>query len=332
MKNGVLLVSPASPYPAVTNGCARLVLDYLTSVFAADNPAYLRVSPGSWDPVEVYRDHRSEGPVRPEALLGGRFSFVFYVGFRPTPFTRALASAFPSFCLTDRHPHPDVPAGLFRGILTHRADAEREGLLLCGGSYDAATYHPNRQGEALAVCVGRIHPDKGQLELVRGYRERIHGRFGLPLRLVGGVEDRDYYEAVRPYLDGVVVQSTMATTADGWLEPPEIAALLNRARFFVSASPRETFGIALAEALACGTTCVVNGSFTGFDPVELGRHVFGPVTGKAGSILDVLEQALEQDVRRDGSDWVRQYSVELSARRQRDFIRRRMQGRAHESV
>src|SRR5262249_7150679 len=161
----------------------------------------------------------------------------------------------------------------------------------CGGSYDSAVYFKNRQGEDLVTSVGRIHPDKGQLELVCGYRERIYERFRRPLLLVGGSDDRDYFEAVRAHIDEVAVRSTLGAAPEGWLAPAQIAGVLNRARYYVSASPRESFGIALAEALACGTTCVVNGDYPGFAPAELQQHVHGSVTGKRGSTLDLLAEA-----------------------------------------
>jgi hypothetical protein len=38
----------------------------------------------------------------------------------------------------------------------------------------------------------------------------------------------------------------------------------------------------------------------------------------------MLEQAIAADVRRDGSDWVKQYSTRQGALRQLDFIERRL--------
>jgi hypothetical protein len=69
---------------------------------------------------------------------------------------------------------------------------------------------------------------------------------------------------------------------------------------------------------------VLNGDFLGFDPTDLRPHVFGNITGKRGSILDVLEEALATDVRLDGSTWVRKYSIRRAAERQMEFIERRL--------
>ena len=42
----------------------------------------------------------------------------------------------PSFCLTDTHPHPDVPEASSAGF-SRIASPRREDLLHCGGSYDS---------------------------------------------------------------------------------------------------------------------------------------------------------------------------------------------------
>jgi glycosyltransferase involved in cell wall biosynthesis len=323
----VLLISSANPYPVVTNGCERLVLDYQRTVFSDYDLHFVATEPGTWAPVAWFHDESICRPCNVDRLLEVDFAFAFFVGFRSNDFSLRVATRVPSFCLTDTHPHPDIPDGVFRGILSHRISMPREDILLCAGSYNSEIFQKNRTGDELILSVGRIHPDKNQLELVNGYRKRIYDRFGLPLYLVGGINDKMYYEKLRPFIDHVSVGSTIEDgrpEVENWRSPVEIAALMNRARFFVSASPKESFGIAIAEALACGTTCVLNGDFWGFDPQDLGPYVFGNIAGKHGSILDVLEEALKVDARLDGSDWVKKYSIWRAAECQIEFVERRL--------
>ena len=307
-----LIVSTASPYPTVTSGCARLVSDYERRMFPDHDMWFLVMQPGAWTPVSLLHGGRSDpdAGVDVDALVARGFEFVLFIGFKDNDFTRRLATALPSFCLTDAFPHPDVPDDLFRGVLSHRADpliAERGDVLLVGGSFDDVVFHPARVSPAdedLVVCVGRIHPDKGQLDVVASYREQVFEPYGLPLHLVGGVDgDAAYANAVAAHVDGVSV------IAHGWRSAEEIARLCNRARLFVSASPQESFGMALIEAMACGTTCLVNGHYPGFAEAELRPHVHGNVAGRQGSTVELVAKTLADDARIDGSDWAMQYSL-----------------------
>ena len=314
MTGSALLVSTANPYPVVTNGCARLVHDYQKSMFPQHDIYFLLARPGDWAPLRLFHHGRPVGEdLRLEHLLAFNFDFVLFIGFKENEFTRQLASARPSFCLTDTYPHPDVPAGLFRGVLSHRTAERHRDLLLVGGSYDDSVFYPDRRDEELVLAVGRIHPDKSQLELVRSYRRAIFDEYGLPLLLVGGVDDPHYFGEVHKYVDNSAIMSSVdpadPLAIGGWRSAQEIAQLCNRARLFVSASPKESFGMAMIEAMACGTTCVVNGDYHGFVAADLRPHVYGHIAAQQGSIIDLVVQALRDDVRIDGSTWAKKYSV-----------------------
>jgi glycosyltransferase involved in cell wall biosynthesis len=325
MRRRALLVSTADPFPVVTNGCARLVSDYQGGMFPDHDVSFLLMQPGSWTPADPAVDV--------DALLTAGFEFVLFIGFKENDVTRVLANGLPSFCLTDRFPHPDVPARLFNGVLTHRNDLHTESpdVLLVGGTFDDSVFCPTRHtskdmvtsndvviSNDIVVSVGRIHPDKRQLDLVASYREQVFEPYGFPLHLIGGVDDTAYWERVAEYVDGESV------VLDGWRSAGEVAAFCNRARLFVSASPQESFGMALIEAMACGTTCIVNGTYTGFAEAELGPHVHGSVTGVDGSTVELVAKALADDVRIDGSAWAMQYSLSRTRPRVARFIDARL--------
>ena len=324
MTRRALLVSSASPYPVVTNGCARLVSDYLTHLFPADRVYLLLTRPGDWAPLGLYFGGQPvAGDLNVSGLLAHDFAFVLFIGFKGNEFTLELARSRASFCLTDTYPHPDVPDGLFRGILSHQSSDPHPDLLIVGGSYDDEVFYPDRAnrdragpdrgGRELVLNVGRIHPDKHQLELVEGYRERIFEEYGLPLYLAGGVADLDYFREVERYIDGVSVVSIIdpgqPLASSNWRSARDIALPCNRARLFVLASPKESFGLALIEAMACGTTCVVNGEYRGFAEADLRPNVYGNITGKRGSVVDLAARALCDDVRIDASEWARKYAL-----------------------
>ncbi|MDQ3825076.1 MAG: glycosyltransferase [Actinomycetota bacterium] len=314
VKRRALLVSTASPYPIVTNGCARLVHDYEVSMFPQYDMYFLLTRTGDWVPVRLFHQGQPvDGGLQIDDLQALDFAFVLFIGFKDNKFTRRLADIHPSFCLTDTYPHPELPNGLFRGVFSHRAVDRHPHILLIGGSYDDTVFYPDRKVEELILAVGRIHPDKNQLELIRSYRQEVFEKYGLPLYLAGGIDNLDYFDEVTRYIDGVAVASSIdpgdPLAIDSWRSAEEIAELCNRARLFVSASPKESFGMAMIEAMACGTTCVVNGDYRGFVASDLRPYVYGHITGSQGSVVEIVAQALHDDIRIDGSRWAKKYSV-----------------------
>jgi glycosyltransferase involved in cell wall biosynthesis len=93
---------------------------------------------------------------------------------------------------------------------------------------------------------------------------------------------------------------------------------------FVMASPKESFCIALVEAMACGTTCVVNGDYWGFDKADIRPNVYGSTTEKRGFILDSIDEALSKDIRVDGSEWVKKFSLKETKKTLLDFVNERL--------
>lgn len=329
MKKKALIVSSANPYPVVTSGCERLIVDYQYHLFSDYDVHFLATDPASWQPLGLYhQDELVARAVTLDDLLSHSFEFVFFVGFKSNEFMRRLAARVPAFCLTDTHPRDDLPDELFKGIIAHRTADPNASLLLMGAAYDSDTFFKQRRPEEFVLCVARIHPDKNQLELVRGYKERIFEKHGLPLYLVGGVGDAAYFSRVNEYIDRASVLSTtdrkQPTATSAWRSPAEIAALCNRARLFVMASPKESFCMALIEAMACGTTCVVNGHYWGFDEADIRPNVYGHTTARQGDILTLVDEALSHDVRIDGSVWARKFSLNETRGKLLAFINERL--------
>jgi glycosyltransferase involved in cell wall biosynthesis len=331
MKPRALIVCSDSPYPVVVGGYERLISEYQRGVFS-DYDTYILVC--------HYRDGAEllhyGAPVPPQLmaqiLFEENFDFSLFIhpdiDFNDRELITPLAERIPSFCFVQRHPEKLIKESLFRGILTHFSECPHGDLLRIGGCYNPDIFYKRRTGEDYILCVGRIYPEKNQLELVKDYKKRIYDRFGLPLYLVGGTENLRYYKAVRRYIDGVSVIATANHDSPmdpgSWRSASQIAELCGRARFFTMASPRESFCIAMIEAMACGLTCVVNGNYFGFNREELRSQVCGPITRKRGSILDTLISAIERDVRIDASEWVKQFTVDQTKSKMLDFIKARL--------
>ena len=331
MKPKALIVCSDSPYPVVVGGYERLISDYQNHVFC-DYDVYLLICHCEGE-CELLHYGTLIPPHRKfEILFEDKFEFSLFIhpdiDFNDRTLIGPLAHRIPSFCFVQRHPEKQINEALFRGILTHLSDRPHGDLLRIGGSYNPDVFYKKRSGEDYVLCVARIYPEKNQLELVRDYKKKVYDRFGLPLYVVGGTENVEYFRRVEPYFDGVAVIATADRKApmqpQSWRTAPEIADLCSRARLFVMASPRESFCIAMIEAMACGATCVVNGNYFGFDREELRPHVYGPITRKRGAIADTIASALEHEVRIDASEWVKKFSVDHTRQKLLGFIKARL--------
>ncbi|HVG20315.1 MAG TPA: glycosyltransferase [Blastocatellia bacterium] len=329
MKKKALIASSANPYPTVTSGCERLIMDYQLHLLSDYDTYFLLTRSGGWEPLGLFhRDRQIPGDVTVENILSHDFEFILFIGFTENEFIRRLVDQVPSFCLTDIHPRDDLPDALFKGIMAHLSTGPHKDVLLLGACYNSEIFFKNRRSEEFILSVGRIHPDKNQHELVRDYKDRIYEKYGLPLYLVGGVNDSEYFSQVNGYVDNVSVLSTVDPekpwSNECWKSSRQIADLCNRARMFVMASPKESFCIALIEALACGATCVINGNYWGFDEADIRPNVFGNTTEKRGSVIDLLDEALGRDVRIDGSEWVKKFSSKETKKTLMRFINERL--------
>jgi len=165
-------------------------------------------------------------------------------------------SAYVAISDADRHPMLRYAATIHHGI-----DTEAFGL------------HPDPGG--YLAFFGRIHPDKGTVEAID-----VAERVGLPLRIGGIVQDRDYFrELVEPRIDGDRVQfvgAVPATERSAFLGGA--VALLHLIGF------DEPFGFSVVEAMACGTPVVAYGR--GSMP-ELIDH------DTTGLLVDDLDAAVE---------------------------------------
>lgn len=150
-------------------------------------------------------------------------------------------------------------------------------------TYIATVYHGidlrmftfREHPEDYLLFFGRIHPDKGTAEAIE-----IARRAGKRLLMAGIIQDRAYWEReVAPHVDGDRVQylgSAGPQLRDRLLGGA--LALLHPIRF------AEPFGLAVVEAMACGTPVI---AFPRGSMPELIRD------GETGFLVPGVEQAVE---------------------------------------
>jgi glycosyltransferase involved in cell wall biosynthesis len=144
------------------------------------------------------------------------------------PAFRRAASNYVSISDADRSPDLDYLATVHHGI-------------------DLAQFEPTTVTGDDLVILGRIHPDKGTADAIE-----IARRAGRRLLICGPVVDQRYFdEQVAPHLDGErVIHLGSIGPAERSRVLGASAVLLHPIRF------DEPFGLAVVEAMACGTPVV----------------------------------------------------------------------------
>jgi glycosyltransferase involved in cell wall biosynthesis len=147
------------------------------------------------------------------------------------------------------------------------------------------------------LFIGGIEPRKGLLNVIKAVELICAKRDNVRLHIVGGIRKQGYYDSLVEYVERNNLSSYI--TFMGALDNEELKKELSECSIFVFPSKEESFGIALAEAEACGKPIVasniggipyvVDNNKTGF-LVE-----YGNINSLADKILMLLE---DKDLRR----------------------------------
>lgn len=182
---------------------------------------------------------------------------------------------------------------------------------------DPDTFRPGPK-EDLVVCVAHVSRQnverKGLRIFLRAAAMVPEGRFFLVGRWWD--ETSDELRAIAP----------PNATLTGWLPDADLRGLLSRAKVYCQASYTEGFGLALAEAMACG--CVPIVCRTGALPEVVGDTGLYVPYGNEQSLASAVREALRSGRGSDARDRVlRLFSGEARLREIRLAIRE-VQGRA----
>jgi alpha-1,6-mannosyltransferase len=162
------------------------------------------------------------------------------------------------------------------------------GVRCVGLGVDLEGFHPHRRRASppwpTVLYAGRFARDK-ELPLLLTAFDKVHGRTGAELVLVG---DGPLLPWVRAF-----ARTRPAVRVLGYVDDTtEIAALMASADVLVAPGGRESFSLAAAEAMACGTPVV--GADAGGNGELIGESGGGVAfaTGRADALADALSSLL----------------------------------------
>jgi len=151
---------------------------------------------------------------------------------------------------------------------------------------DLGEFSPRERPGRRLVFLGRIHPDKGVAEAIA-----VASAVDLPLVIAGIVHDTKYFEReVAPHVDGAQVRYV------GSLGPRERDDLLGSALALLHLVDfAEPFGLAMIEAMACGTPVIARRR--GAVPEVVDEGVTGFVVDDLAGAVAAVRRAGELDRR-----------------------------------
>jgi glycosyltransferase involved in cell wall biosynthesis len=200
------------------------------------------------------------------------------------PLTR-LTSGAP--VLTMHHPHDDALTSMYlehpevQYVAISHAQADVEplaGLEVIHHGIDPSLYDFSDEKDEYLTFLGRIAPLKGTHLAIE-----VSKRTGLPLKIAGEIQPafRDYWDtAVRPHVDGRQIEYV------GEVDHRAKNALLSRsAALLFPIQWDEPFGLAMIEAMACGTPVLALGQGSVREIIRDG------VTGRICNDVDALADA-----------------------------------------
>ena len=174
-----------------------------------------------------------------------------------------------------------------------------------------SNFYDYKQADLLLAGYARLPPER---------------RAAHPLVMVGGGW-RGGADAARSHTAALGIADDVRFP--GWIDDRWLAPLYRHARLFCLASREETFGRCVAEAMACGTPCVVN-RIPIMDEVT-GGHALIVDYADAGAVAAALEtlaadDALHARLRAEGLAWVQRFDFDRLTTERLDAILATLRG------
>ncbi len=118
--------------------------------------------------------------------------------------------------------------------------------------------YPETANKRMLLYLGRIHPKKGCEEALQAFCEMAESYHDIHFVLAGGCEEIGYQRRLLDFLQKCPHEIQKRVTLTGALEGDLKWGAFRSADAFILPSHQENFGIAVAEALACGVPPLIS--------------------------------------------------------------------------
>jgi glycosyltransferase involved in cell wall biosynthesis len=181
---------------------------------------------------------------------------------------------------------------------------------------DSETPPPARFREPRIVCLGKIRRYKEVRLAILVLAALVQSVPQARLSVIGRSDDPAYLEGLKALAEQLAIRDRVEFLVNAPEE--EKLACLRKSRALVAPSPIEGFGIAIAEANACGLP-VVGTEGVPFDTLQEGRNgfrlPFGDTSGMARRAVQLLsDDELFDNMSREAHSFAQQFTPENSVR------------------
>jgi len=180
-----------------------------------------------------------------------------YEGYRQTHYStlQAIAKSVAFFAILKLliNANRYIAVSDYTASFLARRGMTRERITVVGNGVDVAYINSIKANEKTydGVFVGRIARDKGIFDLIEAWKDVVEGRRDAKLLIIGSGPDSS---AVNHEITGSKTEGSII--AVGRCTDDEMCRLIKSSRVFVFPSRFEGWGMAVADALACGLPVV----------------------------------------------------------------------------
>lgn len=196
---------------------------------------------------------------------------------------------------------------------------------------EAEDFWPMLKGRQVILFLSRISREKGLDQCIPAIRDLLEaGGLRAPLFVIAGPDHRGYLATVKNLLERYDLERYVFFP--GMLRGREKLALYRRADVFVLPSYSESYGIVVAEALACGTPVVTTTGtpWKGLVDADAGRWVSperGPLAEALRELLEMPRERREAMGQKGRDIILRDYTWSVAARKMKTVYQSILDGK-----